>query len=118
MLKTAEAILGINDRPAPVVLHIPEWTDSVYLRHPTANDRDLWELYCTSMKDGAGNGKKTFRAKLAAMLLCDENGKLLFSQHQVERLGDQSAVALQRIWEKGVEMMSITPQEIIELEKN
>lgn len=118
MLKTAEAILGINDRPAPVVLHIPEWNDSVYLRHPTANDRDLWELYCTSMSKENASGKKTFRAKLAAMLLCDESGKLLFSHGQVDKLGEQSAIALQRIWEKGVEMMSITPQEIIELEKN
>lgn len=117
MLTTVESIITPDDRPPPVVLEIPEWKDSVYLRHPSANERDIWELYCTGMKE-KGNERKPFRAKLASMLICDEKGKLLFSAHQVEKLGERSAVALHRIWEKGIEMMSISEQEVIELEKN
>ena len=117
MLTTVDAICTPDDRPPPVVLFIDEWKDSVYLRHPSANERDIWELYCTNMKE-KGNEKKPFRAKLASMLLCDEKGKLLFSAHQVEKLGERSAVALHRIWEKGIEMMSISEAEVVELEKN
>ena len=45
-LTSREAILGLRDLGEPVKMHIPEWKDDVYLRRPSANDRDAWELYC------------------------------------------------------------------------
>jgi hypothetical protein len=114
-LTSADAILGIADLGAPVVLHVPEWGDDVLLRRPTANDRDAWELYC---QEHATRPKSVWRAKLAAMLLCDADNRLLFTQAQVEKLGEKSAAALNRIWEKGLEMMRITKEEIYEIEKN
>jgi hypothetical protein len=52
------------------------------------------------------------------MLLCDEKGKLLFSEAEIAKLGEKSAAALHRIWEQGLALMRITTEEIRELEKN
>lgn len=114
-LTSRDSILSIRDLGEPVRFHVPEWNDTVYLRRPSANDRDAWELYC---QEHAKNPHKIWRAKLAAMLLCDESGKLLFTDRDVEKLGERSAAALHRIWERGLELMRITEEDVEELEKN
>jgi hypothetical protein len=114
-LTSKDAILKLSDLGEPVSLVVPEWDDTVLLRRPTANDRDAWELYC---QEHNTKPKNVWRAKLASMLLCDEHGKLLFSQAEVQALGEKSASALHRIWEKGLELMRVTEEEVKELEKN
>lgn len=114
-LTSREAILGLKDLGEPVKLHIPEWNDDVYLRRPTANDRDAWELYC---QEHGKTPHKVWRAKLASILICDEGGKLLFTEKEVHALGEKSAPALHRIWEKGLELMRISEADVAELEKN
>lgn len=114
-LASKDAIFGINDTPPPIRFHVPEWGDEVLLRHPTANDRDEWELYCGENRGKSGT---LWRAKLAAMLLCDEDGKPLFrSAEDVQRLGQKSAAAMHRIWERGLQLFAVTEKEIDELEK-
>lgn len=108
-------ILKIQDLGAPLKLHVPEWQDDVYLRRPSANDRDAWELYC---QEHNKKPKEIWRAKLASMLLCDEAGKRIFSDRDVEALGEKSAAALNRIWLAGIDLMKITEAEVAELEKN
>lgn len=115
-LTSKDAILGVDDIQPPTEFHVPEWNDTVYLRHPTANDRDAWEIYCRENKDKTG---VQWRAHLAAVLLCDDKGKRLFTTaEEIRRLGDHSAAAIHRIWEKGLEMMAITDVEVTQLEKN
>ncbi len=114
-LTSKDAILKIADLGEPVRLEVPEWNDIVLLRRPTANDRDAWELYC---QEHNTKPKSVWRAKLASMLLCDESGKLIFSQAEVTALGEKSAAALQRIWERGIALMRITEEEVKELEGN
>lgn len=114
-LTTKEAILGLKDLGQPIKFHVPEWGDDVYLRRPTANDRDAWEVY---IQEHGKTPHKIWRAKLAAMMLCDADGKLLFSDREAEKLGERSATALHRIWERCLELMRISEQEVAELEKN
>lgn len=115
-LASKDAIFGLRDTPPPVRFHVPEWGDDVFLRHPTANDRDEWELYCNENRGKRGT---LWRAKLAAMILCDEDGKLLFTKSDdVERLGTKSASALHRIWERGLQLFAVSEREVDELEKN
>ena len=116
------AILDIDDLGEPIRFHVPEWDKGtpaedgiVCLRRPTAHARDQWELYCEQHKTKPQN---VWRAKLASMLLCDEKGKLLFSEAEIAKLGEKSAAALHRIWEQGLALMRITTEEIRELEKN
>jgi len=111
------AILSLDDISKPVELEVPEWGDTVYLRWPTASERDAWEIYC---QEHTSHVKRhdVWRAKLAAMLISDADGKPLFSVSDIEKLGTKSAAALQRIWNRGIKMMQITTDEIKELEKN
>lgn len=113
---TKDQILSAQDVKPPFEFHVPEWSDTVFLRHPTANDRDAWELYAQANK---GQTKSLWRAQLAAMLICDEKGNRLFTTDaEIRQLGEHSAAALHRIWERGLELMNFTEMEVNELEKN
>lgn len=115
-LASKDAILGVDDKTPPVRFHVPEWGDDVLLRHPSANDRDEWELYCGENKGKRGT---LWRAKLASMILCDEEGRLLFrSAEDVQKLGEKSAAAVHRIWNRGLQLFAVTEREVDELEKN
>lgn len=113
---TKDQILSVQDIKPPFEFHVPEWNDTVWLRHPTANDRDAWELYVQNNKNQA---KSLWRAYLAAMLICDESGRRLFTtDSEIRQLGEHSAAALHRIWQRGLELMNVTETEVNELEKN
>lgn len=115
-LTSKDAILSVQDIQPPMEFHVPEWNDTVYLRHPTANDRDAWEIYCRDNKDKA---QVLWRAQLASVLICDEKGQRLFTTpDEIRKLGDHSASAIHRIWDKGLELMAITDVEVTQLEKN
>lgn len=111
-----DQILAVQDVLPPLEFHVPEWNDSVLLKFPTANERDAWEVYCQSNKD---KPKAIWRAELAARLIVDKDGVRMFTTpDEIRQLGDHSAAAIHRIWEKGLELMSISEQEVDELEKN
>jgi hypothetical protein len=112
---TADDILAIDDIRAPQKLHVKAWNREVYLLDPTADIRDEWEIYCAS-----NQGKPaSWRAKLASLLLCDEEGKRLFAgDSDVAKLGKKNARAMHEIWQAGQKLLSITDAEIEELEKN
>ena len=112
---TADEILAIDDIRPPQKLHVKAWNRDVYLLDPTADIRDEWEIYCA-----ANQGKRaSWRAKLASLLLCDEQGTRLFTTDaDVAKLGKKNARALHEIWQAGQRLLSITDAEIEELEKN
>ena len=111
----AEDILAIDDIRAPQTLHVKAWGREVYLLDPTADIRDEWEIYCA-----ANQGKRaSWRAKLASLLLCDDQGVRLFTTDaDVAKLGKKNARAMHEIWQAGQKLLSITDEEIEELEKN
>ena len=115
MSLSAEDILALDDLRPPQKLHVKAWGKDVYLLDPTADMRDEWEIYCA-----ANQGKRaSWRAKLASLLLCDADGKRLFtSDADLAKLGKKSAKALHEIWEAGQKLLTITDREIEELEKN
>jgi hypothetical protein len=115
MLTDKNAILAIEDIRQPVKLEVPEWNDSVYLRWPTASERDEWEIY---IRENSTKPSAVIRAKLAAMLVSDETGKRLFCDRDIPALGAKSAPAIDRIFSRGVKMFAVSESEIEELEKN
>jgi len=110
---TAEELLSLDDIRPPQLLHVKAWGKDVYLLDPTADIRDEWEIFCA-----ANQGKRaSWRAKLASLLLCDADGKRLFTNDaDVARLGKKNAKALHEIWEAGQKLLLITDKEIEELE--
>jgi hypothetical protein len=114
MSLSADELLALDDLKPPMLLHVKAWGKDVYLLDPTADIRDDWEIYCA-----ANQGKRaSWRAKLASLLLCDAEGKRLFSEADVAKLGKKNAKALHEIWMAGQKLLLITDKEIEELEKN
>jgi hypothetical protein len=112
---TADELLALSDLRPPTKLFVRAWKQEVYLLDPTADIRDEWEVFCS-----ANQGKRaSWRAKMASLLLCDADGKRLFpAESDVAKLGRKSAAALHEIWLAGMKLLSITDDEIDELEKN
>lgn len=111
MILSREAILACDDLPQ-VKVTIPEWGGTVFVRTMTAGQRDRFEQ---SVTDSPG---VDFRARLAVLTVCDEDGKLLFSESDVALLTLRSARALSRIFSVAVKLNGITSDDVEELEKN
>jgi hypothetical protein len=78
---------------------VPEWGGEVWVRSMNGAERDKFEA---SIVQQRGNNRElnmaNIRAKLAAMSICDENGKRLFGDEDIQALGQKSAAALQRVF--------------------
>lgn len=117
---TRDQILKIQDIKTEEVL-IPEWGDGVgvIVRGLTGAERDTFEESIIDQK-----GKKTrvvmrnARARLVSMSAVDENGKLIFTQADVEAIGQKNAAALDRIYEVASRLSGISEDDMEELVKN
>jgi hypothetical protein len=95
-----ESILSGEDLPREEVF-VPEWSGSVYVRAMTGFERDLFETQ--NQREKSAN----IRARLAALTVCDERGKALFTQSDVGALGSKSGLALDRIFDAAIRLNAI-----------
>jgi len=58
------------------------------------------------------------RAKLCARTICDEKGKLLFKESDIEALGEKSGGALSTIFDIAQRLSGITKDDVEKLAKN
>ena len=91
MILNRKEVLLANDIVKELV-HIPEWGGDVYVRGMSGEARDKFEMLIlqTNGKSKKAN-TENFRAKLASMTVCDENGDLLFTEDDVKELAKKSA---------------------------
>ena len=108
-------ILKVQDIKAEQI-HIPEWGGDVYVRAMSANSRDELEDFVAA--SGKGGTVKQLRAKVASLTLCDEKGKLLFTENDVEKIGEKSATVLQRIFEIATRLSQVQEDSVKELTEN
>lgn len=106
-------ILSADDLKQTAVA-VPEWGGIVYVRSLTGNERDIYETYMLSDQ----KTDKAVRAYLAALCIVDENGKRLFSQNDIELLGQKSGAALERVANEALRLNAFTPDDIEDLAKN
>ncbi len=111
-----DAILAADDRELEAV-DVPEWGGEVLLRALSGADRDAFELEAFGSKQ-AGEGMRNVRAKLVSRCIVDQDGNRLFEDADVEALGQKSAAALNRLFEKCRTMNGFTDQDVADLEKN
>lgn len=90
---TKEQILLSDDLPQEPV-QVPEWGGEVQVRTMTGTDRDAFEASLIG-KDGR---LENVRARLVSLTLCDEAGVRLFSDGDIDALGQKSAKALDRVF--------------------
>lgn len=93
---TAAEILAAEDLRLEKV-SVPEWKGDVYVRNLTGRALDAYQF---SLADEKGELDFTDRrAKLLARCLCDDKGKRLFSEAQIEALSGKSADVLVRLFD-------------------
>jgi len=113
-----EQILKADDIKTEEV-QVPEWGGSVLVRGMTGAERDRYEAAVVEQ-----NGKNTkvnmrnARARLMTMTVVDEKGNKLFTQADIETLGQKSAAALQRVFEVATRLAGIGDEDLDELSKN
>ena len=117
MLNKAQ-ILDVEDLTTETV-SVPEWGGDVLVQSMTGAERDSFE---TSLLEGKGADKEmntnNLRAKLVGKCLVDGKGKRLFTDKDIEALGEKSAEALDRIYDVAQKLNGIGVKEVEDLTKN
>lgn len=112
MLLSKNEILSANDTvPKIAPVEVPEWGGEVLVKVMSGRDRERFEQAVTK---GEGN----LRAKLAALTLCDEQGKSYFSEAEATQLGEKSSAALHRVYLAAMRINALAKGDVEELEKN
>lgn len=96
---TADQILATEPRIFKVV-DVPEWGGKVRVRSLTGKERDEFEAGLSETRGSKTKSNfKNFRAKMVAICAVDAEGELLFPhRYQVDKLGEKSVAALQRVF--------------------
>ena len=114
---TRDWILKHEDLPRELI-EVPEWGGSVYIRCLTAAERDAWEASVVNL-EAKGKQPKTdlrnLRAKLVVRCACDEEGKRIFEDADIDALGGKSAAALDRLYSVAARLSKITKSDEEEL---
>ena len=101
------------------VLKVPEWGGDVTVRELTGSERDAWEASILNSSGEQDESSMTnARAKLCVRCLVDEEGQLLFSQDDVDQVGELSGSALSRIFNVASRLSGLRPGDIEELAGN
>ena len=102
-----DEIFAAVDIQAEVVA-VPEWGGSVRVLGLTGSQRDQYEAWIIS---GKGKNRdvnlRQARAKLVMMCAVDVEGKRLFDEADIIRLGQRSALALQRVFDKAAALSGL-----------
>ena len=123
MLLTKEQIFEADDLETEVVL-VPEWgkDGKVKVRALTGRERDRLEstVALTNNKgEQVGTNLDNLRARLCAMTMVDEAGKLIFtSKDDVLGLGRKSGTVLNRVFEAAQRLSGLTVEDVEKLTKN
>lgn len=114
-LTTRDAFEGLNDVGGPKRIHVKAWGRDVFLLDPTAAIREEWEGF---IKKHEGSSVAPWRAKVAQLLVCDESGKRIFTEADMEFLSGRDASAMTEIFTAGTKLLAITDEEIETLSGN
>ncbi len=100
-------------------IEVPEWVGSVRIRGLNGAERDEFEQ---SMVERRGKryeaNLRNARARLVALSVVDADGARLFSEADVNALGNKSASALNRVYEAARDLSGLTEADVDELAEN
>lgn len=115
---TRKDILSAEDLKSERV-KVPEWDGSIIVQEMTGTQRDAWEtsVVSTDGKGGVVINSENMRAKLCAMSIVDETGKLVFTKGDITALGKKSSAALDRVTDVAKRLSRIGEDELESLGK-
>ncbi|WP_447979086.1 hypothetical protein [Candidatus Nitrospira bockiana] len=100
-------------------VEVPEWGGAVYVRSVSAKGRDAWEGSRYRLQgDKVVPVYENTRAKLLVMCVCDEQGKLLFTEADVERLGQKNGAVLDRLFDVAMRLSGMRDKAVEQAAKN
>ncbi len=108
-----KAILAAKDETV-VSLNVPEWGGEIGLRAMSVGERDKYENEFIRNKD---KGVDNFRSKFLAACICDEDGKLIFSQNDVDALSKKSIKVADKVWKAAMAHNALSNDDVEELAK-
>ena len=112
---TRDAILNIADIKTELV-PVPEWGGDVMVKGMTGAERDKFESSIVQQHGKEQNvNLANVRAKLSSFCICDEAGKRLFTEKDIDRLAQKSAAALQRVFKVAQTLSGIGDEDVKEL---
>jgi hypothetical protein len=114
MLLTRQEIIDCNDIKTEVV-KVPEWGGEVTVKGLTLAEKDVWTD--SIIEDGKASMTGA-TAKLCALCMRDESGKLLFTDDDIPALQAKSAAALDRVFQVAQRLSGIGQEDIEETVKN
>jgi len=115
ILLTKDQILTQDDLKSEIV-SVPEWGGDVRVCTMSGFSRDRFEADIIGKNGGVNTSN--IRAKLAAATITDENGKLLFDEADIAKLGHKSCAALDRVFAAAQRLNMITSKDVEGLAKN
>ena len=106
------AILEANDVMVERV-DVPEWGGSVFVRTILAGEWDSFEDSMVTIVDGVASKANLddYRARFAAMILCDEQGNSLFDKNDIPKLSKKSRAAMDRVLEAGKTLNRVSQED-------
>jgi hypothetical protein len=110
-----DQILAINDIKTQE-LFIPDWDSWVRVRTMSGAEYDRYQK---SILIGKGKNRDVnlmnARAKLVALTVVDENGQRVFTDSQINALGQKSSAAIGLIFDLATDLAGITEEDVEEL---
>jgi hypothetical protein len=117
-MSTREELRQLLLTPRPPTLQaveIPELGTTFYVRVMTGLERDAYEA--AILKGDKDDRLVNMRAKLVVRCTCDAEGKLLFTPEEVEKIGLQEWLSLDRLAAAAQKINAMTDQAIGELKE-
>lgn len=111
----------IRSAPADIYedVQVPEWSGTVRVKALTAKERDAFEA---GLVTGKGRNRKVsldnIRAQLVVASVVDENGNQMFKRADADWLGDQSAAAINRVYDVAGRLSGVSDDDLEELSGN
>lgn len=97
MYLSKDDIFKADDLPVEDV-DVPEWGGVVRVRGLTGKERDRFEFKMAAARKDPASAQ--VRAEIVGRCIVDEDGDRVFSDRDIDRLGDKSGEALDRVFEK------------------
>ena len=118
MLLGKEDILKVQDLQFEEV-DVPEWGGKVKVRMMTGTERDSFEqsIMKTEGKEIVRD-MANMRAKLLVRTICNEDGKRIFTDKDIDVIGGKSAAALVKVFEVAQRLNKLSASDAESSEKN
>ena len=117
-LLSKEQILKAEDIKKELV-SVPEWGGDVYVRMLTGAQRDAYEASMINQRSKSREmNLVNLRARLCVLCIVDADGKRLFDDTEIVKLGNKSASALDKVFTAAQKLNGISAEDIEELAKN